>query len=106
MLLVSNNHYAPELKEKSLPLYLEKIWTKKSLTEEYHLRQGTITYWLHNSITTMPNKFHNPFKNASYNESKTPTKRAFRNRKENTFLKKRRRSLQISKYMFYTKARQ
>ncbi|MDD3394220.1 MAG: hypothetical protein PHG19_06220 [Anaerotignum sp.] len=43
---MSNNHYEPELKEKVLRLYLEEGRTKKSLTEEYHLGHGTITYWL------------------------------------------------------------
>lgn len=40
------NKYEPELKETVLRLYLEEGRTKKSLTEEYHLGQGTITYWL------------------------------------------------------------
>jgi transposase len=40
------HHYEPETKEKVLRLYLEEGRTKKSLTEEYHLGQGTITYWL------------------------------------------------------------
>lgn len=40
------NKYEPELKEKVLRLYLEEGRTKKSLTEEYHLGQGTIAYWL------------------------------------------------------------
>ena len=43
---MSNNRYKPELKEKILCLYLEEGRTKKSLTEEYRLGQGTITYWL------------------------------------------------------------
>ncbi|MEA1962214.1 MAG: transposase [Bacillota bacterium] len=38
--------YEPELKEKILRLYLEEGRTKKSLTEEYHLGSGTITYWI------------------------------------------------------------
>ena len=40
------NKYEPELKETVLRFYLEEGRTKKSLTEEYHLGQGTITYWL------------------------------------------------------------
>lgn len=40
-----NNRYEPELEERILRLYLEEGRTKKSLTEEYHLGQGTITYW-------------------------------------------------------------
>lgn len=43
---MSNNRYEPELKEKVLRLYLEEGRTKKSLTEEYSLGSGTITYWL------------------------------------------------------------
>ena len=44
--MANYNKYDPELKEKVLRLYLEEGRTKKSLTEEYHLGQGTITYWI------------------------------------------------------------
>lgn len=43
---MANNRYEPELKEKVLRLYLEEGRTKKSLTEEYNLGQGAITYHL------------------------------------------------------------
>jgi len=43
---MSNNHYEPELKEKIILLYLEECRKKKSLAEEYHLGQETLTYWL------------------------------------------------------------
>lgn len=43
---MSNNHYEPEFKEKVLRLYLEEGRTKKSLTEEYNLGKGTLTYWI------------------------------------------------------------
>ncbi|HFU4085070.1 TPA: transposase, partial [Streptococcus suis] len=43
---MTNNRYEPELKQKVLRLYLEEGRTKKSLTEEYNLGQGTLTYWL------------------------------------------------------------
>ena len=47
MVTMSNyNKYEPELKEKILRLYLEEGRTKKSLTDEYHLGSGTVTYWL------------------------------------------------------------
>jgi transposase len=42
------NKYEPALKETVLRLHLEEGRTKKSLTEEYQLGQGTITYWLQN----------------------------------------------------------
>jgi len=40
------NKYEPELKDKILCPYQEKGCTEKSLTVEYYLGQGTITYWL------------------------------------------------------------
>lgn len=43
---MTNNRYEPELKQKVLRLYLEEGRTKKSLTEEYNLGQGTLTYCL------------------------------------------------------------
>ena len=39
-------NYEPELKQKILRLHLEEGRTQKSLTEEYGLGQGTISYWL------------------------------------------------------------
>jgi len=44
--MANYNKYDPELREKILRLYLEEGRTKKSLTEEYHLGQGTITFWI------------------------------------------------------------
>ncbi len=38
--------YDSELKSKLLKLHLEQGRTIKSLTEEYHLGKGTLTYWL------------------------------------------------------------
>jgi len=40
------NKNEPELKEKILRLDLEEGCTKKSLTEEHHLGQGTVNSWL------------------------------------------------------------
>jgi transposase len=39
-------YYEPELKQKIIRLHLEEGRTQKSLTEEYGLGQGTISYWL------------------------------------------------------------
>ena len=44
--MANYNKYALEIKEKVLCLYLEEGHTKKSLTEEYNLGNGTLTYWL------------------------------------------------------------
>lgn len=38
--------YESELKEKILRLHLEEGRTQSSLTKEYGLGQGTISYWL------------------------------------------------------------
>lgn len=37
--------YEPELKERILRLHLEEGRTQSSLTKEYGLGQGTISYW-------------------------------------------------------------
>jgi len=44
--MTNYNKYEPEFKEKILRLHLEEGRRKNSLTEEYQLGQGTITYWL------------------------------------------------------------
>ena len=41
-----SRHYEPELKQEILRLYLEEGCTKKSLTAEYNLGSGTLTYWI------------------------------------------------------------
>ena len=38
--------YEPELKDRILRLHLEEGRTQSSLTKEYGLGQGTISYWL------------------------------------------------------------
>lgn len=44
--MTKKSSYEPEFKEKILRLHLEEGRTQKSLTEEYGLGQGTISYWL------------------------------------------------------------
>lgn len=85
---MANNHYEPELKEKVLRLYLEEGRTKKSLTEEYNLGQGTLTYWLQQYRKECEK---NPIKQEesdSYAEAKRLRKEIEELRKENDFLKK------------------
>lgn len=43
---MSAKRYDSELKEKIIRLHLEQGRTVKSLTQEYHLGNGTLTYWL------------------------------------------------------------
>lgn len=38
--------YPKELKDKIIRLHLEEGRTRKSLTKEFHLGTGTLTYWL------------------------------------------------------------
>jgi len=80
--------YEPELKEKILRLYLEEGRTKKSLTEEYHLGSGTITYWLQQRRKECHT---NPIVKEStdaYEENKRLRRELDEMKKENAFLKK------------------
>lgn len=44
--MIKRKEYEPELKEQILRLHLEEGRTQSSLTKEYGLGQGTISYWL------------------------------------------------------------
>jgi len=82
------NKYEPELKEKILRLYLEEGRTKKSLTEEYHIGQGTLSYWLQQRRKEcQTNPIINEETNA-YEEIKRLRKELTETKKENDFLKK------------------
>lgn len=85
---MSNNRYEHELKEKILRLYLEGGRTKKSLTEEYHLGQGTITYWLQQCRKECQLNPQIQEENDSYEEIKRLRKELAEVQKENEFLKK------------------
>ncbi len=43
---MKNSKYPKELKEKILKLYLEQGRSGRSLTQEYQLGRGTLSYWL------------------------------------------------------------
>lgn len=43
---MANTKYDPELRKKVLHLHLKEGRTIKSLTAEYQLGKGTISYWL------------------------------------------------------------
>lgn len=80
--------YEPELKEQILRLYLEEGRTKKSLTEEYNLGQGTISYWLkQHRKECKTNKDLRDITDA-YEETKRLRKENLELKKENEFLKK------------------
>ena len=44
--MIKRKEYEPELKDRILRLHLEEGRTQSSLTKEYGLGQGTISYWL------------------------------------------------------------
>ena len=85
---MSNNRYEPELKEKILRLYLEEGRTKKSLTKEYHLGRGTITYWLQQHRKECQSNPQIQEESDSYEEVKRLRKELAEAQKENEFLKK------------------
>ena len=82
------NKYEPELKEKVLRLYLEEGRTKKSLTEEYHLGQGTITYWLQQRRKECQTNLEIKEETSTYEEIRRLRKELAQAKKENEFLKK------------------
>ena len=85
---MSNHKYTPELKEKVLRLYLEEGRSKKSLTEEYNLGQGTLTYWLQQRRKECQSNPTIQEKNNSYAEILRLRKELEEAKKENEFLKK------------------
>lgn len=86
--MINNSKYEPEVKAKVLRLYLEEGRTKKSLTDEYHLGQGTITYWLQQRRKECQTNPEGKEKTDSYLEIRRLQKELAEARKENDFLKK------------------
>lgn len=86
--MINNNKYKPELKAKVLRLYLEEGRTKKSLTDEYHLGQGTITYWLQQRRKECQTNSEVKEETDSYQEIRRLQKELAETKKENDFLKK------------------
>ena len=82
------NKYEPELKGTVLRLYLEEGRTKKSLTEEYHLGQGTITYWLQQRRKECQTNPEIKEETSTYEEIRRLRKELAQAKKENEFLKK------------------
>jgi transposase len=82
------NKYEPELREKILRLYLEEGRTKKSLTEEYNLGKGTITYWLQKRRKECQTNPKIKEETDAYEENKRLRKELAEAQKEIAFLKK------------------
>ena len=77
----NDSKYPSELKQEIIRLHLEEGRTINSLTEEYHLGRGTITYWLIQYREECENNTKTKEQSDSYAET-------LRLRKENAELKK------------------
>lgn len=86
--MINNSKYEPEVKAKVLRLYLEEGRTKKSLTDEYHLGQGTITYWLQQRRKECLTNPEVKEETDSFQEIRRLQKELAEAKKENDFLKK------------------
>ncbi len=80
--------YEPELKTKIIKLHLEHGRTIKSLTEEYHLGKGTLTYWLSEYRKECQTNPELQSQANEYNEMLKLKKENTELKKENDFLKK------------------
>lgn len=85
---MANKNYDPELKAKILRLHLEEGRTKKSLTEEFNLGQGTISYWLNQYRKECEANPKKKEEASSYEENKRLRKELAEAQKEISFLKK------------------
>ncbi len=83
-----NQKYEPEFKEKIIRLHLEEGRTKKSLTKEYNLGKGTLTYWLQQRRKECLSNPTIQEENDAYEEVKRLRKELAEAKKENEFLKK------------------
>jgi transposase len=82
------NKYEPELRDKVLRLHLEEGRSKKSLTEEYNLGQGTISYWLKQYRKECETNNELKSTDESYAETRRLRAEIAELKKENDFLKK------------------
>ena len=79
--MTNDSKYTSEFKQEIIRLHLEEGRTIKSLTEEYHLGRGTLTYWLKQYREECENNKSTKEQSDSYAET-------LRLRKENAELKK------------------
>lgn len=84
----NDSKYSSELKQEIIRLHLEEGRTVKSLTEEYNLGRGTITYWLKQYREECENNKSTKEQSDSYAETLRLRKEIAELKKENEFLKK------------------
>jgi len=86
--MTKDSKYSSELKQEVIRLHLEEGRTIKSLTEEYNLGRGTITYWLKQYREECENNKSTKEQSDSYAETLRLRKEIAELKKENEFLKK------------------
>ena len=84
----TDSKYSSELKQEVIRLHLEEGRTVKSLTEEYNLGRGTITYWLKQYREECENNKSIKDQSDSYAETLRLKKENAELKKEIEFLKK------------------
>lgn len=80
--------YSKDLKDKIIRLHLEEGRTIKSLTSEFHLGTGTLTYWLKELRKECQNNPYIKDATVSLSETQKLLKENQELKKENEFLKK------------------
>lgn len=80
--------YEPELKDRILRLHLEEGRTQSSLTKEYGLGQGTISYWLKQHRKECQSNPQLKQQTDAYEENKRLRRELAEKDKEIAFLKK------------------
>jgi transposase len=80
--------YEPELKDRILRLHLEEGPTQSSLTKEYGLGQGTISYWLKQHRKECQSNPQLKQQTDAYEENKRLRRELAEKDKEIAFLKK------------------
>jgi transposase len=86
--VTKKQNYEPELKQKILRLHLEEGRTQKSLTEEYGLGQGTISYWIKQHRKECQSNPQLQEQTDAYEENKRLRQELAEKEKEIAFLKK------------------
>ena len=80
--------YEPEFKDRILRLHLEEGRTQSSLTKEYGLGQGTISYWLKQHRKECQSNPQLKQQTDAYEENKRLRRELAEKDKEIAFLKK------------------
>lgn len=86
--MVKRKEYEAELKKRILRLHLEEGRTQSSLTKEYGLGQGTISYWLKQQRKECQSNPQLKEQTDAFEENKRLRRELAEKEKEIAFLKK------------------